>query len=73
MSKIITLKLEIPADDDVTTEAVKAVSQAAIRALGTKESVGTPGDGQVTADRAVHFGAAQVKTWQPARQAKPGK
>lgn len=68
--RVIFLKLEVPADDDVRHDVVKAAVEAAIRSLGRKENFGAAGEGQGTTERAVLFDAARVKTWQPERKRK---
>jgi hypothetical protein len=61
MAKIIVLKIEIPADDDVRVDGVKGVVLGALRALGKRQS--DPGEGQSTIEHATFFDAASVKFW----------
>jgi hypothetical protein len=62
LAKIISLKIEIPADDDVRVDEVKAQVKAHIIKLGRVDS--PPGDGQGTMlDRSTFYGASSVKYW----------
>ena len=63
MTKILNYRLEIAADDDVAAEAVKAKLREHIRSLGRHDDFGDPAEGQATADRAVMFDGASVKTF----------
>ena len=65
MSKIATFKLEIPCDDGVKAEAIKAIVHEAIRALGAKVMGAEPVDGKIIGliDTIAFFNAASVKTF----------
>lgn len=71
MARIGTFKVEIPTDDTVRFDAIKALLTETIRALGSR-TIGTdPQEGQPALDgeAVAFFGAASVKTFvvQPAR------
>lgn len=51
--KLVTIKVSIPADDEIHTEAVKDALRSAIRGLGKHGE----------ADALIHYDAADVKTW----------
>jgi len=65
VSKIATFKLEIPCDDGVKAEAIKAILLEAIRALGAKVMGAEPVDSKIIAliDTTAFFNAASVKTF----------
>jgi len=65
VSKIATFKLEIPCDDHVKAEAIKAIVHEAIRALGAKVMAAEAVDGKIIAliDTTAFFNAASVKTF----------
>jgi hypothetical protein len=65
VSKISAFKLEIPCDDPVKAEAVKATLLDAIRALGAKVMAAEAVDGKILAvvDATAFFNAASVKTF----------
>lgn len=65
MSKIATFKLEIPCDDHVRAEAVKAILLEAVRALGSKVMAAEAKDGKIlaVAETTAFFNAASVKTF----------
>lgn len=63
MTRIITLKLEVPADDDVPVNSVKDMMREHIRQKGRVENVGAAEDGQSSLDRVAFFDAAAVKLW----------
>lgn len=69
MAKIIVMKLEIPADDDVKVEDVKDHIRTAVRAIGRKSA--EPSEGQATIlDRTTFYDAATVKFWVGERKKK---
>jgi hypothetical protein len=62
VAKIITIKLEIPADDDASVTEVKSKVAECLRTLGTYTAL--PAEGQTTImDRSVFYGATTVKFW----------
>lgn len=62
MAKIITIKLEIPADDDASVADVKSKITDRLRTLGTYTAL--PAEGQTTImERSVFYGATTVKQW----------
>lgn len=62
MARIISIKLEIPADDDARVDDVKTRVRAAIHAIGR---IGAEAEeGQTTIlDRFVFYDTATVKQW----------
>ena len=71
MARIISIKLEIPAEDDASVDDVKARLREAIHAIGR---VGVEAaEGQATIlDRTVFFDTATVKLWvNPSERKKP--
>lgn len=65
MARIATLKVEIPTDDAVRFDAIKAVLTEAIRKLGNQAVAQDPVEGQPALDgeALVFFSAATVKTF----------
>jgi hypothetical protein len=65
MSKIASFKVEIPCDDPVKAEAVKAILLDEIRKLGAKPMAAEAVDGRIlaVAETTAFFNAASVKTF----------
>lgn len=62
MARIITIKLEIPADDDARVEDVKTRVRAAVHAIGRTGAEAEEGQTTIL-DRTVFFDAATIKYW----------
>lgn len=70
MAKIMTLKVQIPADDYARVEPVKAKLQALIRAQGKMNADSADGQGTILASL-VFYDAADVKFWVTQGERKP--
>lgn len=73
MSKIATFKVEIPCDDEVKAEAVKAILRDSVRAIGAKAMAAEAVDDEIlaVADTTAYFSAASVKTFVTRGEKKP--
>ncbi len=84
MAKVSAFKVEVPCDDQVKAEAVKALLLDAIRAIGAKVMAAEATEGKIlaVAETTAFFNAASVKTFvtrgekatnnTTARSARPG-
>lgn len=65
MARISTFKVEVPCDDAVRFEAIKAVLTDLIRGIGNKQMAADPAEGQAALDgeAVAFFTAASVKTF----------
>jgi hypothetical protein len=70
LAKVISLKLEVPGDDDVPVAAAKAFLQEAIRRMGPVKDVGAPEGQSTLMERTLFLDACTVKEWRPGGERK---